>query len=239
MGGGPDLDDLGPLSEGEWAALRSLHHAYVEMEQELAAARAMAGRLSARAELASDGQGGPCPYYADAVGDLWGEALHYERKAGELAWRYASAAVVLGVSVWHRLATQQPPLTEQVVASLASREPTLGELKGALKGLYAEVIATQPDSGERPVDQEVHEALLSGIDRACINLTHILIGGRWVMTRPAAEPLDKPLTTAYPESADPLWDDLIRSALYLSEQLPYDIASWIDRSQAAETATTS
>jgi hypothetical protein len=31
------VDDLGPLSEGEWAALRSLHHAYVEMEQELAA----------------------------------------------------------------------------------------------------------------------------------------------------------------------------------------------------------
>ncbi|MDG4859044.1 hypothetical protein P8605_12915 [Streptomyces sp. T-3] len=146
----PELGGFGPLSAAELAALRSLHHAYAEMEQELQTARAMTGRLAARADLAADEPGGPGAYYASAVGELCSEALDFERKVGELAWRTASASMMVSIAVWHRLLTGQSPLADQAVAYLASHEPTLGELKTALEGPYAEVLDSFQPEGEQP-----------------------------------------------------------------------------------------
>ncbi|MGW7617495.1 hypothetical protein ACWGLG_16840 [Streptomyces antimycoticus] len=117
----PDLRDLGSLSGVEWETLRSLNRACVDLQQEWEAARVQTGRAMARMEV-TEGytEHSRFRYHAAAMDAAYDPAAQYERRISEITWRYASASMLLGITVLDRLVSGRPPLNPSVVKQLAS-----------------------------------------------------------------------------------------------------------------------
>ncbi|MCC2274906.1 hypothetical protein LKL35_05575 [Streptomyces sp. ET3-23] len=223
----PMVMKLGSVSTEEWQALRSLNRAYVDLSQEWESARAVAGGLMAKVELTEDyTQQGPYRHHLWAVNEACSKAIAYEEQIGVIAWRYASAAAVLGMTVLDRLMCGWPPLSPESVEQLAGEEPTLGRLREICSAPYDRLIATLEDDGAAAAADR--EALLGGLDAAYYNVTHgdPDIDGRRLVE---AEADTCQLSTASLEGSDPLWEGLLSPVLNLAESLPYKIAKWVGR----------
>ncbi|MFF1733747.1 helix-turn-helix domain-containing protein [Streptomyces sp. NPDC058247] len=120
------------LAEHEAEALRTLYVTCQGLQHEYESALAVSGRAS-RVQDTVDvyGRGQALPHHSDALNEMHRLAERYERGLGLLAWRYASAAAVLGVRILERVAQGRPALSASEVAALCE-EPTLNELRQAL-----------------------------------------------------------------------------------------------------------
>lgn len=223
----PDLEKLGPLAAHEWRTLRSLNQAYVDVRHEWQAACLLADGLMVKLEVA-EGYADPDRRYRHhlaALNELYRPADAYQRQASALAWRYASAAVVLGMTVLDRLVCDRPPLAPDLVEELARHEPTLGVLKEACDAPYARLIVARADD-HYGTEAKAREHLLGLLGAAEYNVEHTDIGGRRLNT---AEIEACQLSVISPANQDPFWDDLLEPVLSLAESIPYAIARWLDR----------
>ncbi|MCZ4102938.1 hypothetical protein [Streptomyces sp. H39-C1] len=217
----PDLKDLGLLSSEESGALRCLNRAHVELRGEWECAHALTRRLLAKADLEEGYTGqGPTPHHQLAARAASSAAVAYERTIGEITWRYASAATVLGITIWDRLTCGRPPLSTQTLEVLAAEEPTLGQLRGIFSGPYARLLAFRADEPWRSAGMEQVD-LLGLLESASFNVTHTKTNGRYPEESEAA---DCRLTTASPPDVDAFWEDLLPPALHLAEAVPFAIA---------------
>ncbi|MCO8308845.1 hypothetical protein [Streptomyces sp. RKCA744] len=92
------------MSGVEWETLRSLNRACVDLQQEWEAARAQTGRAMTRLEVAEGyTENREFRYHVAAVDAACEPAAQYERRISEITWRYASASVLLGITVLDRL----------------------------------------------------------------------------------------------------------------------------------------
>src|SRR3954451_19369166 len=91
---------LHALSEDEWEALYAVQVATTTMYAEWRCADVLASRLM-RAHDIAEARWESLPYQHPAQGldELLSSAWDTERKAGDLACRYATTAVVLGVTL--------------------------------------------------------------------------------------------------------------------------------------------
>lgn len=217
----PDLKDLGLLSSEESRALQCLNRAHVELRGEWECARALTRRLMAKADLEEGHTGqGPTPHHQLAARAASSAAAAYERSIGEITWRYASAATVLGITVWDRLTCGRPPLSTQTLELLAAEEPTLGQLRGIFSGPYARLLEFRADEPWRSAGKE-QEDLLGLLETASFNVTHTQTDGRYP---DESEVADCRLTTASPHDVDAFWEDLLPPVLHLAEAVPFAIA---------------
>ena len=84
-----------------------------------------------------------------AVDAVYAQVLINQRRIGEIAWRYASAAVVLGAAVMDRLLDGRPALSPVLVEHLAGQESHLGDLRDSCDGSYARLISERGDDEQR------------------------------------------------------------------------------------------
>nr|WP_161558440.1 hypothetical protein [Streptomyces antimycoticus] len=217
----PDLRDLGSLSGVEWETLRSLNRACVDLQQEWEAARVQTGRAMARMEV-TEGytEHSRFRYHAAAMDAAYDPAAQYERRISEITWRYASASMLLGITVLDRLVSGRPPLNPSVVKQLASTEPTLGQMREAFSIPSSRLRAAR-DTKEQQYGEEQRELLLATLKGAYYNVTHQEVDGR----RRSNEEADGcRLTVVSEEGMDPFWESLLEPVLHLAESLPYDIS---------------
>lgn len=221
----PDLKVLGPLSEVEWQALRSLGRACVDVCAEWDIACTASAGLVTRLDLVEDYAGqGPFLHHVVAVREVWRQASVHERRMGEIAWRYVSAAVVLGAEVLDRLLAGRAALSAELVDHLAGHEATLDALSAACDGTYARLIAARNDD-RFGTEGDSRKQLLALLDRAYSNVAHMQGDGR-VLTREEASQWQ--LIAASKEDTDPLWEDLLTPMLDYAENLLFQIAYRID-----------
>ncbi|MFJ9008886.1 hypothetical protein [Streptomyces canus] len=221
------MEKLGPVTAHEWRTLRSLNQAYVDLRHEWEAACVHADGLMVKLEV-TEGYADPDRRYRHhlaALHELHRPADAYERQASALAWRYASAAVVLGMAVMDRLIRHQPPLTPELVDEMATHEPALGTLKDACDAPYERMIAARADD-HYGTEAKARENLLGLLGAAEYNLEHTDIGGRRL--NPAEIDACR-LSVVSPADQDPFWDNLLEPMLSLAESVPYAIARWLDR----------
>ncbi|WP_223864702.1 hypothetical protein [Streptomyces sp. 5-10] len=191
------------MSEVEWQTLRSLNRACGDLQQEWAAVRVQYGRAMTRVEVAEGyTEDSEFRYHAEAMDAVCEPAAHYERRISEITWRYASASVVLGITVLDRLVSGRPPLNPSVVKRLASIEPTLGQMQEAFS-IPSSWLRAARDTKEQQYAEEQRELLLATLKGAHYNVT---------------------LTVVSEEDMDPLWESLLEPVLRLAESLPYDIS---------------
>lgn len=221
----------GPVSSVEWQTLLSLNRACLDLREEWETACAATGGLYVRAD-AIDGYTESVPYRhhvaaIDAVASL---AYTNQRRIGEITWRYASAAVVLGAAAMDRLLAGSSALSPVLVEHLAGHEARLGDLREACDGTYARLI-TERDDDTYGTEAKAREGLLAGLRSAYYNVTHTMVDGRYPSE---AEADSVQLVGASAEDTDPLWEDLLTPVLEYAESLPFHIAHWVHRHSAPE-----
>ncbi|MGP4091024.1 hypothetical protein [Streptomyces sp. KR55] len=167
-------------------------------------------------------------HHLTALNELYRPADAYERHASALAWRYASAAAVLGMAVMDRLIGDRPPLAPELVEEMATHEPTLGTLKESCDAPYERLIAARADD-HYGTEAKARENLLGLLGAAEYNVEHTDIGGRRLNP---AEIEACQLSVVSPDDQDPFWDNLLKPMLSLAESVPYAIARWLDRQDA-------
>jgi hypothetical protein len=228
----PDLGDLGPLGPEEWRALRSLNRAYVDLGQEWESARAQSERLSVKVDLIEGYAGTAAPaHHLAAMHEVCGQAIGYEERVGAAAWRYASAAAVLGMAVMDRLLDGRPPLTDDALESLGDHEPTLGLLKRTCGERYGRLIAsTESRCGNQSESQRTLLALLSDVE-------YDLCDADTYNVPLNSLEIDACRLTHIPDNGvEPTWTPLLRPFLNLAESIPYSIAWWVERHTAPAPA---
>ncbi|WP_123970117.1 hypothetical protein [Streptomyces sp. TLI_185] len=202
------MEKLGPVTAHEWRTLRSLNQTYVDLRHEWEAACVHADGLMVKLEV-TEGYADPDRRYRHhlaALHELYRPADAYERQASALAWRYASAAAVLGMAVMDRLIRDQPPLATDLVDEVATHEPTLGTLKDACDAPYERMIAARADD-HYGTEAKARENLLGLLGAAEYNLEHTDIGGRRLNP---AEIDACQLGVISPADQDPFWDNLLK-----------------------------
>lgn len=229
----PGLAVPGPVSPVEWQALWSLNRVCVDMEQEWEAACTVTAGLGVKTDMIDNyTPSDPYRHHVAAIDAVYALALTSERRIGEIAWRYASAAVVLGAAVMDRLLDAQPALSPVLVEHLAGNEACLGDLREACDGTYARLISERGDDTSG-TEAEMRNSLLGGIRSAYYNVTRTEVDGQ----HPTEEQADNlQLVSVSREDTDPLWEDLLTPVLNYAEALPFHIAHWVRRH--GETALT-
>ncbi|MCZ4123791.1 hypothetical protein [Streptomyces sp. H39-S7] len=217
----PDLRDLRLLSEGERDVLQSLSRACADLRGEWDSARALNGRLAIQVDLLEDSiTSGPAAHHCRAVRAAHVAAAAYERTIGEIAWHCASAAVVVGITIWDRLTSGRPPLRARTLESLAHNEPTVGQLRQAFSGPYTRLMAFRCEGPWRSSGLEPDE-LLGLLEAAAFNVTHTASNSHDLEQSAAAT---FRLAAASPPDIDAFWADLLPPVLHLAQAVPFAIA---------------
>jgi hypothetical protein len=224
----------GPVSAVEWQTLLSLNRACLDLRQEWEAACAATSGLYTRADAVDDyTESEPYRHHVAAIDALTSLAYIHQRRIGEVTWRYASAAVVLGAAVMDRLLAGDRALDSVWVEHLAGHEACLGDLREACDGTYARLIAERADD-DYGTEAQARDDLLAGLKGAYYNVTHTVIGGRYPSEAEAGR---ASLVAVSEEGTDPLWEDLLDPVIQYAESLPFHIAHWASRHSTPENGT--
>ncbi|MGW2083466.1 hypothetical protein ACWCOW_42690 [Streptomyces sp. NPDC001939] len=151
------------MATHEAEALRELYVTCQDQQHEYESALAVTGRairLQDAAEVYH--QGSTLSVHHDALAEGQQLASAYERARGQLAWRYASASMVLEVRVLERLVQGRDPLTDAEVAALC-KEPTLDQLRQALS-IPSSVLLTARDEERQEQHDTVRRAMLTAVN---------------------------------------------------------------------------
>ncbi|MCX4451605.1 hypothetical protein [Streptomyces sp. NBC_01789] len=165
-------------------------------------------------------------FHEEAVGQLASDVGAYERRAALIAWRYAAAALVLGVAVLRRVVDNKPPLTVTGVEELC-QEPTLGQLHEALSAPVADLVPARPIHSAIPGEREATARRWATVRDAVDDVMNL------VQELAADEDADHPrtkdeaatclLTRHSPPPTDPTYDGILEPLFHLAEEVPYDI----------------
>ncbi|MFJ1751139.1 hypothetical protein ACIOJD_33665 [Streptomyces sp. NPDC088116] len=226
----PDVVTLPDLAAHEAQALRSLHVSHVELQHTYESAQAASGRASRTHEIAEVYTDGDLfTHHPEALLELSHLATDYEREVGMLAWRYAGAAIVLGVTVLDRLIQCRPPLAEDTVTRLCE-EPTLGELRSALSIPHTTLFLAR--------GQKVRQDSEDRRQMAMKGMENIFSNAAAVSDRSAHDPEIETalLAEVSPPNRDPLYDGILEYLFALAEQLPYEISWYLKRSGTQTSA---
>lgn len=223
----PLFTEAAPLTSLEVEALRSLHVTLQDLRHAYESALTLTGRsfrLEENARVYT--QGRALTHHPDALHRLSLLASGYERGVGLLAWRYASAALVLGTSILDRVVNGRPALTAAAVTALCE-EPSLGELRKALSipctGL---LIAREPSIRDRhDMDRQV---LLRSVEGVVENAGELGDG----VPEDAASLWAGRLTEFDRPDTDPLYEDGLEQLARFADQLPNEISWYLKQSKA-------
>ncbi|MFI9781111.1 hypothetical protein ACIHCV_41915 [Streptomyces sp. NPDC051956] len=218
----PNVNALGPVSALEWDTLHALNLAYIQAHAQWDATLAASRVLSAQMEMAEGWNlGDAAPYHREAVDDLARLASRHDDQMAAVAWRYASAGLVLGMAVLDRLMQGTPPLSHKEILALGEREPTLAQLEAVLQEPFDRLIQFRDDDlgGLYRSDRD---ELRTRVETAFLNVQEDQPG----ISRDQAGRTR--LAAASEPNRDPLWEELLPGVLKVAESLPYDISFWLD-----------
>ncbi|GGU51778.1 hypothetical protein [Streptomyces violascens] len=221
----PEFTDTAALAALEIEALRALHITLQDLRHEYDSALALTQRsyrMEENAELYT--QGRTLTLHPEALHQAGCLADRYERGIGLLAWRYASAATVLGTAVLERVVHGRPAPTADQVTGLCD-EPSLGELRECLK-VTGLLIARDPWFREQR--EEERQMLLAGVEGAIENATEL---GEGVPSDTEAVAAGR-LTAFDREGADPLYEGVLKQLLVYADQFPMEISWFLKQSRA-------
>ncbi|MYS23571.1 hypothetical protein GA0115240_15419 [Streptomyces sp. DvalAA-14] len=225
------FDERGPLTTTELGAMRSLNSAFLTARYELQSASALWDRLTGGSDLADVHEASTTfPFYGQAVQEIAHGATAYERHVALVAWRYAAAAVVLGVTVQQRVAEAKPPLTAAAVEELC-QEPTLGRLHQALSVPVADLL---PEREHDPGDERTRAAqrwtqVRDGVDDAIDLVLEIAADVDAPFPRTKEEAGDCLMTEHCPPYTDPVYEHVLEPLFHLAEEVPFDISRIITK----------
>ncbi|MFI6055448.1 hypothetical protein ACIBCO_35850 [Streptomyces violascens] len=219
----PEFTDTAVLTVLEIEALRALHITLQDLRHEFASALALTQRsyrMEGNAELYTQGQA--LTFHPEALHQAGRLADRYERGVGLLAWRYASAAAVLGTAVLDRVVHDRPAPTAAQVTALCE-EPSLGELRESLA--VTGLLVTREPSYREWHDEE-RNRLLAGVEGTIENATEL---GDGVPTDTKSVAGGR-LTDFDREGADPLYEGILDRLLRYAGQLPMEISWFLNQS---------
>ncbi|MFB7919185.1 hypothetical protein [Streptomyces sp. NPDC056061] len=226
------FEESGPLTTIEVGALRSLNAAVLTARYELQSASAVWDRLQSGGDVADMHEAKTTfPFYGEAVQEIARGAAAYERHVALTAWRYTAAAVVLGVTVLHRVAEAKPPLSAATVEELC-QEPTLGRLHEALSVPVAELLPEREHSllNEREDTARRWARVRDGVDNAIELVVEIAADEEAAHPRTKDDAAGYLLTEHCPPHTDPVYHGVLEPLFELAEEVPFDIARIIKSS---------
>ncbi|MFZ3562784.1 hypothetical protein [Streptomyces sp. BH055] len=208
----PDgITDLGPVEPLEWETLQTLSLTCTLSQAQWRAAQAATHVTDVQIELLASPAGEAVPpLYAHTVKELATLASRHDDQVSAVAWRHASARLVLGISLLDRLLRGAPPLTVETIGDLAAGDPTLGLLQDLLGEPLERCSAIRTDLPPYEERAELRDRLAAIFTFATED--HDKARERRLGDRPQ----------------DTAWDGLLESAFSVGEQLPYDISYWLD-----------
>ncbi|MGW5070668.1 hypothetical protein ACWEQJ_32090 [Streptomyces cyaneofuscatus] len=221
----PRFGERGPLSTIEVEALRSLNAAVLTARFEWQSAGALWDRLQGGNEVAElHEENTTFTFLTQAIQEIASGATVFERHTALTAWRYAAAAVVLGVTVLQRVVDAKPPLSPTAVGELC-QEPTLGQLHQALSVPVADLLPQRdlnvPNDRESTARQWAQ--LRDDVDYAIDLVVEIAADEEEAHPRTKAEAAGCLLTEHSPPHHDPVYHGILEPLLRLAEQIPFDI----------------
>ncbi|MFI1606961.1 hypothetical protein ACH4YN_33250 [Streptomyces griseofuscus] len=223
----PDFAEAAPLTTLEIEALRSLHVTLQDLRHEYDSALALTQRcyrLQENAEVYTHGRA--LTHHPDALHRLYGLADSYESGVGLLAWRYASAATVLSITILDRLVGDRPALTAATITTLCE-EPTLGQLRDALLIPCTNLLIARDRNWQDQHEEERRDLLLS-VEGVVENAAHIGDG----VPKEATALWAGRLTEFDRTYTDPLYSGLLGPLLTFTEQSPMEISWYLKQSRA-------
>ncbi|MFF1593162.1 hypothetical protein ACFVY0_34335 [Streptomyces sp. NPDC058286] len=229
----PQFDERGTLTTTEVEALRSLNAAFLTARYEWQTACTMWDRLrnaGAVTELRSAHTA--FPFFEDAVDEIANGVTAYERQVALTAWRYAAAALVLGVTVLQRVAEAKPPLTATEVDELC-QEPTLGRLHEALSVPVADLVPERAHHSGIPNDREDTGRRWAKMRDGVADAMDLVL--ELAADEDAAHPRTKDeaagclLTQHCPPHTDPVYEGVLEPLFRLAEEVPFDITRVITK----------
>jgi len=223
----PSFTDVAPLTTLEIEALRALHVTLQDLRHEYESALAVTSRsyrLEENAQVYT--QGRALTHHPDALHQLGRLADRYERGVGLLAWRYASAAAVLGTSILDRVVRDRPALTAAEVTALCE-EPSLGQLRDALSLPCTDLlIAREP--WFRDKRDEDRQKLLRSVEDIAECAAEIGDG----VPQEAAALWAGRLTDFDRPGTDPLYEGALEQLLGFADQFPNELSWYLKQSRA-------
>ncbi|MEU7260603.1 hypothetical protein AB0B21_33055 [Streptomyces rimosus] len=223
----PAFTEAAPLTAFEIEALRSLYLTLQDLRHEYESARLLHDRGYRLEEIAQVyTQGRALPHHPDALHQLGRLADRYERGVGLLAWRYASAATVLGASVLDCLVGGRPPLTATAATELC-KEPTLGQLRNALSLPCSDLLVAREPAYRDRHENERH-ALLRAVE-GVIECAAEFGGG---VPKEAVSLWAGRLTDFDRPRTDPLYENGLERLLQYAEQFPHETSWYLKQSRA-------
>ncbi|MEU6285058.1 hypothetical protein [Streptomyces sp. NPDC047028] len=227
----PRFDERGPLSPIELAALRSLNAAVLTARFEWQSAGVFWDRLQGGSDVAElHEENATFTFHGQAVQEIARGATAFERHTALIAWRYAAAAVVLGVTVLQRVADAKPPLSPMAVRELC-QEPTLGQLHQALSVPVADLLPERDLNvpSDREDTARRWAQMRDGVDSAIEVVVEIAADEEEAHPRTKAEAAGCLLTEHCPPHTDPVYQGVLEPLLRLAEEVPFGISRIIGK----------
>ncbi|OIK08233.1 hypothetical protein [Streptomyces monashensis] len=222
----PAFTEAAPLTALEIEALRSLYTTLQDLRHEYESARALSHRfyrLEETAQVYTHGRA--LTHHPDALHRLGILSDRYERGVGMLAWRHASAATVLGISILDRLVGGRPAMTAAAITALCE-EPTLGRLREALSIPCTDLlVAREPDFRDRYED--ARRGLLRSVEGVVENAAQIGDG----VPEDAAELWAGRLSQFDRLDTDPLYDGILGPLLPFADHFPNEVDWYLRQSR--------
>ncbi|WP_331719959.1 hypothetical protein [Streptomyces sp. NBC_00147] len=222
----PQFDKRDTLTTTEVEALRSLNAAFLTARYEWQTACTMWDRLRNAADVAGHHETPAFPFFEEAVDEIARGVSAYERRVALTAWRYAAAALVLGVTVLQRVAEAKPPLTATEVDELC-QEPTLGRLHEALSVPVADLVPERAHHSGIPNDREDTGRRWAKMRDGVADAMDLVL--ELAADEDAAHPRTKDeaagclLTQHCPPHTDPVYEGVLEPLFRLAEEVPFDI----------------
>ncbi|MER7578022.1 hypothetical protein [Streptomyces sp. NPDC126514] len=166
------------------------------------------------------------PFLEEAVDEIAIGVTAYERRVALTAWRYAAAALVLGVTVLQRVAEARPPLTATAIDALC-QEPTLGRLHEALSVPVADLLPERTHHSVIPNERQETARRWANVRDGVDDAMDLVLES--AADEDAAHPRTKDeaatclLTQHCPPDTDPVYEAVLEPLLRLAEEVPFDI----------------
>ncbi|MEU1628258.1 hypothetical protein ABZ746_23595 [Streptomyces sp. NPDC020096] len=223
----PVFTEAVPLTALEIEALRALHVTLQDLRHEYESALALTHRcyrLEENAEVYTHGR--VLTHHPDALHQLGRLADRYERGVGLLAWRYASAAAVLGTGILDRVVGGRPALTAAAVTALCE-EPTLGQLREALSIPCSDLLVAREPAFRDRHEEDRHE-MLGAVEGVIVCAAELGDG----VPQDASALWSGRLTDFDRLGTDPLYEGVLGQLLRYAEQFPNEISWYLKQSGA-------